>query len=98
MNLIFLGPPGAGKGTLARLLQQREGIPQILTGDLLPTAAPPATRARGRAGRGVYFDVSEATLVRRSRSFPSDIFNRGFAIPNIYLFTLFFSCDIDSSP
>ncbi len=52
VNLILLGPPGAGKGTQARMLMDRFGFVQLSTGDLLRGAVSAGTEA-GLAARAV---------------------------------------------
>jgi adenylate kinase len=52
VRLIFLGPPGAGKGTQARALAQEWGVPQIATGEMLREAVAAGTPL-GREARRI---------------------------------------------
>lgn len=49
MRMILLGPPGAGKGTQAKSITERFGIPQISTGDILRSAVRDGTPMGVRA-------------------------------------------------
>ncbi len=51
LRLVFLGPPGAGKGTQAQSLRRTREIPQISTGDLLRREVAQGT-ALGREAKG----------------------------------------------
>ena len=66
LNLIMLGPPGAGKGTQSERLAKLKGIPKISTGDMLREAAKAGTeiglRTKAVMDRGEL--VSDEVMIR----------------------------------
>jgi|HubBroStandDraft_5_1064220.scaffolds.fasta_scaffold03681_2 adenylate kinase len=89
MRVVFLGPPGAGKGTQARLLQARFGLEQISTGDILrqhlSRGTPLGKEAEGYMQRGqlvpdaLVIDMIAHELERATDGFVMDGFPRTVA-------------------
>ena len=52
MNLVLLGPPGAGKGTQAAMLKERYGVAHLSTGDMLREAVAAGTEV-GKEAEGI---------------------------------------------
>ena len=65
MNVIMMGPPGAGKGTQAARFARERGLPKISTGDILREAIkernPTALEAKARMDRGEL--VADETII-----------------------------------
>jgi adenylate kinase len=55
--IVLMGAPGAGKGTQARLIQERLGLPQISTGDMLRALAAEDIHTTQASGRLISDDV-----------------------------------------
>jgi adenylate kinase len=73
MRVVFIGPPGAGKGTQAKIVCAARGIPQISTGDMLRAAKaagklPADLVAKMAAGGLVPDDVVIALIDERTRA------------------------------
>jgi adenylate kinase len=89
MRVVFLGPPGAGKGTQARRLEERFGLKQISTGDILRGHRAKGTalgrEAEGYMRRGelvpdaLVIDMIEHELERIQGGFVMDGFPRTVA-------------------
>ena len=71
LNLIMLGPPGAGKGTQAERYARARGIPKISTGDMLREAIrernPVALEAKARMDRGELVDDQTMIAIVKER-------------------------------
>jgi adenylate kinase len=67
MRLVFVGPPGAGKGTQAKFICEKYGIPQISTGDMLrekkKNGTLPADVAQVMASGGLVPDAYVISLI-----------------------------------
>jgi adenylate kinase len=76
MRILLLGLPGAGKGTQARFLMEKYGIPQISTGDMLRSAIATGSdlgrQAKGYMDRGELVPDDLVIALVRERSKQAD--------------------------
>lgn len=70
MNLVFLGPPGAGKGTQAVGVCEKYGLPHISTGDILRSEIKQQTKL-GLEAKKYILKKPEGAICQPSRSLPA---------------------------
>ena len=83
LNVIMMGPPGAGKGTQAGRFARGRGLPKISTGDILrevvKDSGPLASAAKAQMDRGGLVDDETIIAIVRERLFRADA-DRGFVL------------------
>ena len=83
LNVIMLGPPGAGKGTQAERFAQKHGLPRISTGDMLRDGInqrlPLALQAKDKMDRGELVDDETMVGIVRERLSRADT-KKGFVL------------------
>src|SRR3990167_5134469 len=71
MNIVFLGPPGVGKGTVAAILSARHSLPHISTGNMLredvDKGTPLGVEARGFMDAGKLVPDELVTKIVKER-------------------------------
>ncbi len=76
LNVIMMGPPGAGKGTQAERFAREHGVPKISTGDILrdgmKTKLPAALEAKAKMDRGELVDDATMIEIVRNRLLQPD--------------------------
>ena len=63
MNIVLFGPPGSGKGTQAKLLSEKYGVPHISTGDIL----------RGNLNNETKLGLEAKTYMDKGELVPDDV-------------------------
>ncbi len=83
MNILFLGPPGSGKGTQSKMLQDRYGLVHLSTGDMFREAIGKKTevgmKAKAFMDRGEYVPDAVVIDLIRDRLSQSDC-KKGFIL------------------
>lgn len=83
MNILFMGPPGSGKGTQSELLRDRLGLVHLSTGDMFRKAikdqTPVGLKAKGFMDRGEYVPDDVVIDVIRNRLAQPDC-KKGFIL------------------
>jgi adenylate kinase len=84
MKVVLLGPPGAGKGTLAHMIKERFGVLHISTGDMLreemKRGSPLGRKVKEYVDGGALVPDEVITAIIESRLAERDVVNKGFLL------------------